>query len=254
MFVVFAGTAGSGKSTLVGSFADWLRKEVKLRISIANLDPGAEVLPYEPDFDIREYFTIRKIMQEYKLGPNGAFLKAAELLGKYSREIIRHKVFKGFSDYVLIDTPGQLEMFLFRPEGTEFLRKLERIRPVLIIYIVDGALADHPEDLLVSYMLSLMLQAKSDLQVVTVINKIDTLNEEQLETVRNLIENPDEFAKKVADKVGGIAADMIMDMIEVVKKYAPPERAILVSAKTQEGMKELYDLVHEIYCSCGDLT
>jgi len=252
--VVFAGTAGSGKSTLVGSFSEWIREEVGLRIKIANLDPGAEVLPYKPDFDIREYFTIRKIMQEYGLGPNGAFLKAAELLGKYSKEIIKHKVFRGFADYVLIDTPGQLEMFLFRPEGTDFLRRLERLRPVLVVYIVDGALADHPEDLLVSYMLSLMLQAKSELQVVTVINKVDLLSEEQLETVRSLIESPREFAQKVADKVGGIAGDMIMDMVEILEKYAPPERAVPVSAKTKEGLKELYDIIHEVYCSCGDLT
>ncbi len=254
MFVVFAGTAGSGKSTLVGKFSEWLREEVGLRIAVANLDPGAEVLPYQPDFDIREFFTIREIMQKYGLGPNGAFLKAAELLGQYSKEIIKHKVFRGFSDYVLVDTPGQLEMFLFRPEGTDFLRRLERLRPVLIVYIVDGALADHPEDLLVSYMLSLMLQAKSELQVVTVINKIDLLDEEKLEVVRKLIEDPEGFAQSVADKVGGIAGDMIMDLIKVVEKYAPPERAVPVSAKTGEGMKELYDLVHEVYCSCGDLT
>ncbi|ABU81978.1 ATP/GTP-binding protein [Ignicoccus hospitalis] len=254
MFVVFAGTAGSGKSSLVASFSDWIRKEVGLKISVVNLDPGAEALPYQPDFDIRQLFTIREIMQKYGLGPNGAFLKAAELLGEYSREIIRHKVFRSFSDYILIDTPGQLEMFLFRPEGTQFLKKLERLRPVLIVYIVDGSLAPHPEDLLTSYMLSLMLQAKSELQVVTVINKVDLVSEEDMKTIRLLIENPEEFAKSVADKVGGIAGDMIMDLIKIVEMYAPPERAILVSAKTKEGLRELYDLVHEVYCSCGDLT
>ncbi len=254
MFVVFTGTAGSGKTTLVKAFSDWVREEVKLRIGLVNLDPGAEVLPYKPDFDIREYFTIREIMQKYGLGPNGAFLKAAELLGQYERQILRHKVFKAFYDYIFVDTPGQLEMFMFRPEGTRLLRKLERLRPVLLVYIIDGALAKSPEDLLTSYMLSLILQTKVELQVVTVVNKVDLLSEEEMEVVRELIENPRGFAEKVADKVGGIAGDMIMDLVDIIEKYSPSERAIPVSAKTKQGLKELYDLVHEVYCSCGDLT
>ncbi len=254
MFLVFAGTAGSGKSTLVASLSEWMREEVKLKLSLVNLDPGAEVLPYQPDFDIREYFTIRQIMKEYGLGPNGAFLKAAELLGEYSRKILRSKPFTGFYDYVLVDTPGQLEMFMFRPEGTKFLKKMEMMKPVLMIYIVDGALAKSPEDLMTSYLLSLILQTKVELQVITVINKIDLLNEEELETVKLLIEDPEEFGRRVADKVGGLAADMLLDLTEIAEKYSPSARALPVSAKTKEGLKELYDVIHEVYCSCGDLT
>ncbi len=253
MFLVFAGTAGSGKTSLVAAFGKWMEREQGLKLSYVNLDPGAEVLPYKPDFDIREYFTIEKIMKEYKLGPNGAFLKAAELLGQMKNKIIRHKAFSGFYDYVLIDTPGQLEMFLFRPEGTEFLRRLEFMKPVLLIYIVDGALASHPEDLMVSYLLSLILQTKVELQVVTVINKVDLTNGNR-ELVKLLIEDPLSFGKMVAEKVGGLGADMIIDLSNVAAKYAPSARAIPVSAKTGEGLKELYDVVHEIYCSCGDLT
>ncbi|UXD21131.1 GTPase [Ignicoccus pacificus DSM 13166] len=254
MFLVFAGTAGSGKSSLVATLSKWMKEEVGLRLSVINLDPGAEVLPYEPNFDIRKFFTIRDIMRRYGLGPNGAFLKAAELLGEYERKIVRDPAFTGFYDYVLIDTPGQLEMFMFRPEGTKFLKRLEMMKPVLLIYIVDGSLAKSPEDLMTSYLLSLILQSKVELQVVTVINKIDLLSDQELDVVRMLIENPEEFAKMVADKVGGIAGDMLLDLAQVAEKYSPSERALAVSAKTGEGMKELYDLIHEVYCSCGDLT
>jgi len=254
LFIVFAGTAGSGKSSLVASLSEWMKKEAGLRLSVVNLDPGAEVLPYKPNFDIRKYFTIREIMQRYGLGPNGAFLKAAELLGEHERKIVRNPAFTGFFDYVLIDTPGQLEMFLFRPEGTKFLKKLEMMKPVLMIYIVDGSLAKEPEDLMTSYLLSLILQTKVELQVITVINKIDLLEESELDTVRLLIENPEEFGKRVAERVGGLAADMLLDLAQVAEKYSPSARALPVSAKTGEGLKELYDVIHEVYCSCGDLT
>ncbi|ALU11353.1 GTPase [Ignicoccus islandicus DSM 13165] len=254
MFVVLTGTAGSGKSNLTAALAKWMVDEVGLKISVMNLDPGAEVLPYTPDFDIRNYFTIEEIMKKYKLGPNGAFLKAAELLRQYEREILKSKPVKGFYDYVLVDTPGQLEMFMFRPEGTHIMKRLEMVKPVLIVYVVDGSLADHPEDLMTSYLLNLILQTKAELQVITVVNKVDLLNDAAREQVRKLIETPELFAKEVADKVGGIAADMILDLAQVAEKYSPSARAIMVSARTLEGMKELYDVIHEIYCSCGDLT
>ncbi len=254
MFVVLTGTAGSGKSNLTAALTKWMREEVGLRISVMNLDPGAEVLPYVPDFDIRKYFTISDIMRKYGLGPNGAFLKAAELLKEYEKEILRSKPVKGFYDYVLVDTPGQLEMFMFRPEGTRIMKKMEMVKPVLIIYVIDGSLVDHPEDLLTSYLLSLILQTKTELQLVTVVNKADLFDDSARERVRKLIETPELFAKEVADKVGGIAADMIIDLAQVAEKYSPSARAILVSAKTLEGLKELYDVIHEIYCSCGDLS
>jgi GTPase SAR1 family protein len=254
LFLVFAGTAGSGKSTLVASLSEWVKREARLKLSLVNLDPGAEVLPYESNFDIRKLFTIRDIMKKYGLGPNGAFLKAAELLGEYERKMLRDPALTGFYDYVLIDTPGQLEMFMFRPGGTKFLKRLEMMKPVLMIYIVDGSLAKSPEDLMTSYLLSLILQTKVELQVITVINKIDLLNDKELDIVKLLIENPEEFAKRVADKVGGIAADMLLDLAQVAEKYSPSARALPVSAKTGEGLKELYDVIHEVYCSCGDLT
>jgi Conserved hypothetical ATP binding protein. len=37
--------------------------------AIVNLDPGAEFLPYEPDFDIREILSLSEVMSEYSLGP-----------------------------------------------------------------------------------------------------------------------------------------------------------------------------------------
>ena len=51
LFVV--GTAGAGKSTLVTSFQRWSRF-LEVETLAINLDPGAERVHYDPEFDVRD--------------------------------------------------------------------------------------------------------------------------------------------------------------------------------------------------------
>ena len=67
----FVGPAGAGKSTLVASLQEWLTLQRFEGLAL-NLDPGAETLPYSAAIDVRERFTLRDVMAEYGLGPNGA--------------------------------------------------------------------------------------------------------------------------------------------------------------------------------------
>ena len=78
-FVYFIGTAGSGKSTLTYSFQQWMNNRGLDAITV-NLDPGAENLPYVPDVDIRDWISLKEIMDSYGLGPNGAQIAAADML------------------------------------------------------------------------------------------------------------------------------------------------------------------------------
>ena len=69
--IYFVGTAGSGKSSLVYAFQQWMTLEGLDCITI-NLDPGAEFIPYVPDIDIRDWVKVSEVMEDYGLGPNGA--------------------------------------------------------------------------------------------------------------------------------------------------------------------------------------
>jgi GTPase SAR1 family protein len=117
LFLIFiVGTAGSGKSFLTAAFSDWLKLKRQEVISV-NLDPGVLNLPYTPDVDVREYVSIEKLMDQYSLGPNGALIMAADLVAT-EIEAIREDVEEFNADYVLIDTPGQMELFAYRSSGT----------------------------------------------------------------------------------------------------------------------------------------
>ncbi len=97
MNILILGPAGSGKSLITKELGDYLEMNYSTRR--VNLDPGVVKLPYDPDFDVRENFTLEQIMEEMDLGPNGATLEAIDRMADI--------VFPKFDDdFVLLDTPG----------------------------------------------------------------------------------------------------------------------------------------------------
>lgn len=102
-YIFFVGTAGSGKSTLVGAYKQWLDDQGVDSI-VVNLDPGADALPYAADVDIREWINLEETMREYNLGPNGAQIVAADLMAANISKMTQIIGTYG-CDYVLVDTP-----------------------------------------------------------------------------------------------------------------------------------------------------
>jgi GTPase SAR1 family protein len=76
-----------------------------------NLDPGADVLPYKPVVDAREYVAVEGLMREKGLGPNGALVESMQVLYERRDELLE-RISRLEADVVLVDTPGQMELFL----------------------------------------------------------------------------------------------------------------------------------------------
>jgi len=124
IFVYMIGTAGSGKSTLTGAFQEWCNRHGYDAIAV-NLDPGALRLPYEPEVDVREWISLDEVMKEYNLGPNGAQVVCADMLALNAKEV-EERINEYSADYVLLDTPGQLELFVFRSTGKVIVEQLNK--------------------------------------------------------------------------------------------------------------------------------
>ncbi|MCD6301268.1 MAG: ATP/GTP-binding protein [Staphylothermus sp.] len=255
IIVTFVGPAGSGKTSLINAYGSWLRKELFLRISLVNFDPGVEYLPYKPDFDIREFFTLKEIMEKYKLGPNGAFLKASEMIIDYLDEIFSREPFSNIENYdlILIDTPGQMEAFIFRPSSTLFFRKLEKLSKPIIVFVIDASAIQTISDAVTLWFLGVLTQAKTGLTVVPVINKIDIAS--NVELAKLIVEKPEELFKLAKNYSSeGLISEVVPELISIALKTKGAYRPVMVSAETKEGLEELHFLIHEAFCSCGDLT
>ena len=152
MVVIFLiGTAGSGKSLLTASLNDWLRVGKQKSITV-NLDPGVTNLPYAPDIDIRNKVYLDQIMEDYKLGPNGALVLAADLIAEETQSIAA-EIEDLQSDVVLVDTPGQMELFAFRASGPYIANELTDQQKA-IVYLFDAVFSFNPLNYISNMFLS----------------------------------------------------------------------------------------------------
>lgn len=84
-------------------------------IHVVNLDPAAEEFKYKLDADVREVISVEDVMEELGLGPNGGLLYCMEYLAEsmeWFQEVLDNY---GEDDYLLLDCPGQIELYSHIP-------------------------------------------------------------------------------------------------------------------------------------------
>ncbi|MEM4245680.1 MAG: ATP/GTP-binding protein [Candidatus Bathyarchaeia archaeon] len=239
MNVMVLGPAGCGKTSLTGRFGAYLREEGYI-VKLVNLDPGCLSLPYRCDYDLRDRFTIEKIMRDEGLGPSGSMVEAMNRL-------TRVEVPKLEGDFVLIDTPGQLEVFAFYDSGPKVV---ERLQDLVGVFIIDAGIG--VEDLPAAYLYSLAIRYRLGIEMVNVINKVDLIEKRNLDKLKAYLTNPAGLGKDMKGK--GVLSDIYFPVSEMLQRVVPAQRIPALSAKTGEGLGELLDLLREVKCACGDLT
>ena len=149
--IFITGTAGSGKSLLTSKIHDYYERN-KAYASILNLDPGVDTLPYTCEFDIRKYVNTISVMQRYNLGPNGASIMAIDMIATKLDEI-QYSIDKVNPDYLIVDTPGQIELFAYR-SCSKFLVQNLNSDEKISIFIYDGAIVNTPPNFISIALLS----------------------------------------------------------------------------------------------------
>ncbi|WXG43248.1 MAG: ATP/GTP-binding protein [Promethearchaeati archaeon SRVP18_Atabeyarchaeia-1] len=250
--VVFLGTAGSGKTTMVHRLGRWLKESRGYQVIHVNLDPACLDTPYRPDFDIRSIFTTEDVMRREKLGPNAAIVRCSDLMAERADEMAR---FIGDleGDFRLIDTPGQTEIFVFRESGPKIMKALTNYGYTLSVMLFDKALASTPIDIATAQLMTLVVQLRIAVPMITAISKADLLPDSSIDS---LLSNQALLTRAIEEEVreGGVYKDLSLELPSLIKTFKPPARIIKTSALTETGFTELLDIINETYCACGDLT
>jgi GTPase SAR1 family protein len=180
--IVVCGFAGSGKSTFVSGFADKSLQD-GTRTFIINLDPAVEgKLSCEPDIDIRDTVDYEQVMQDGDMGPNGAILTCLNLFLLEQMDTLAATLQenKDTYDYIIIDTPGQIEVFTWSAAGSLLTDMLSSIfSDVVLFYIVDSEASTGSIDTFLANMLHVCsIYCKMNVPLEIVWSKTDLVPEE----------------------------------------------------------------------------
>jgi len=170
--IFVTGTAGSGKSMLTSKILEHYQKN-GVFASILNLDPGVESLPYRPDVDVRDYVDIVQIMQQYDLGPNGSMIMANDLIASKIDDI-QNEIHGVNPDYLIVDTPGQIELFAYRASGPFFIQNIDAGEKTNI-FLYDGTMIASPTNFISISLLATSIKLRLGLPTINVMTKTDLI-------------------------------------------------------------------------------
>ena len=250
VFAYMIGTAGSGKSTLTGAFREWFNLK-GLDAIVVNLDPGAESLPYTPDVDIRDWVSLKKVMEEFDLGPNGAQIVCADMIALNAKDL--KKSIESFkTEYVLLDTPGQIELFVFREAGSFIVSYLNPQRS-MVAYLLDPVLTKTASGFVTQLLLSLTTRFRLGVPVVNLFSKCDLLSKDDKKVIENWSSLDEQLYNKITMEKASVYRELSEQLMFLLQHFGESVSPILVSSKDYLGMEDLYNSL-QMYFKAGEDT
>jgi hypothetical protein len=233
IFVV--GMAGCGKSLFTAAYSEWLKGNDQ-DVLVANLDPGATALPYNPDIDARKYVDVENLMLDYKLGPNGALIMASDLLADHLEEI-QTEVESANPDVLLVDTPGQIELFAFR-EGGRFLATQLTENGHAVVYLMDAPFTRSPLNFTSNLFLAAAVYSRIQQPQIYALSKADLVADSDIDTIVSWATERETFDQALNADEANLSL-ISRNLAGAVFDTGLLSEPIPISAKNNEGFVEL---------------
>lgn len=233
MKVFVIGTAGSGKSTFVREFGAFLRSR-DYDVVLVNLDPASDPI-YLADLNVRKFVKTEEVMARYNLGINGALLKSMELMLDFADD------FRVSADFVLYDTPGQMELFVYSESGVEFVRRISD-NFTAGIFMLDSTMVKNPENFVSAILQNVVVSLRLSIPTIAVFSKCDVFEI-----------NIDEVLKDLEHSTG-VLAELMEKLVPILDYSTAKYRPIKISSLKKTGFENLLSALRELFCACGDLS
>ncbi|MBS7287171.1 MAG: ATP/GTP-binding protein [Candidatus Freyarchaeota archaeon] len=246
----FVGTAGSGKSTLANVYSEWLGEQ-NINVATVNLDPGARYIPYTPDVDIREYVVLEDVMDKFNLGPNGGLVACVDMMVNLIEEIKR-EIDDIKATHVIVDTPGQLELFAFRESGPIVTSSLGGTQSA-VCFLMDPFIARTPYGFVSVMLLGASVQYRFFLPQLNILSKSDTLTDHERSKIIDWASEPLKLMDAIEHETQGIKREMSLGIYEALAKVHMFDVPIPVSSTKLEGLDDLQAALERIFTG-GELS
>ncbi|KZV73877.1 cytoplasmic protein [Peniophora sp. CONT] len=174
---IVVGAPGSGKSTYCYG-KHQLLTALSRPISIVNLDPANDSLPYPCAIDIAELITLADVMEAHGLGPNGGMLYAMEYL-EANFDWLEEKLAElGKDAYVCFDLPGQVELSTNHDSLRRIVQRLTKIGfRLAAVHLCDAHYITDASKYISVLLLSLRAMLHLELPHINVLSKVDLIKQ-----------------------------------------------------------------------------
>ena len=247
LFIV--GTAGAGKSSLVTSLQRWSRF-LETEVLAVNLDPGAERVHYDAEFDVRDLISLSEVMDEYDLGPNGAQILAADLVAAQAEDVAE-QLSSLSGDLIVIDTPGQVELFAFREASSHLIEVLGK-EQAAIIYLFDPMLSRSASGFVSQMLLSSIVEFRLGLPTKNVLSKADLLSEEELEQIIEWSERLEILEMALYDEAGGQRTEFAINQLRMLQDFSAAPGLVPISSEMEEGLADILTFAQALFGGMAD--
>jgi len=247
--VYMLGTAGSGKTSFTASFQSWL-KQLDIEVATVNLDPGEMNLPYEPEIDICDWIDLYDVMETFKLGPNGAQVVCSDEIAIKSDEI-KEGIDSFNADIILIDTPGQIELFAYRETGKILIERLGTNNSI-ILFLFDPIISKTANGFVSLQMLSISTQFIFSLPQLNILSKSDVIEEDRLEKIIEWYHTPETLYNDLINQKG-ISKEISIEVLKMLEVIGTQGSLIPVSSENMIGMDDVYNFIAQLFKGGEDL-
>ncbi|AYU77196.1 XPA-interacting protein [Leishmania donovani] len=175
--ILVVGMAGTGKTTLVHRMQHYAHTS-GIRSYFINLDPAVTHTPYNVNIDIRDSVQYGEVMKNYRLGPNGAIMTSLNLFATKIHQVVSLlEKKKETLDWIIVDTPGQIEVFTWSASGHLIADSFGAVLPTVLLFVADTVRCVSSPQTFVSTMLySSGIMLKQQVPLVVVFNKTDVVS------------------------------------------------------------------------------
>ena len=135
---VVIGPPGSGKTTYCIGLQQYL-EGIGRKVAVINLDPANENYTYPVAADIQDLVRLDAAAQDLNLGPNGALVYCYEFL-EANLDWLVEKLSELSDCYVLLDMPGQVELYTHHASVKNVLAALQQTHHhrLVAVHLVDA--------------------------------------------------------------------------------------------------------------------
>ena len=247
--VICIGMAGSGKTTFMQRLNSHLHAK-KTPPYVINLDPAVLKVPFGANIDIRDSVKYKKVMEEYNLGPNGAIVTSLNLFSTKIDQVIKlvEKRLESVQN-VIIDTPGQIECFIWSASGAIITEAFASTFPTVVAYIVDTPRNSSPTTFISNMLYACSILYKTKLPMIIVFNKTDVKKADfakewmlDFEAFQSALKNDQELNGEDGTS-SGYMSSLVNSMSLMLEEFYSQLDVVGVSSYTGEGFDEFLSAV-----------